>query len=306
MMPNYTLKQLAYFIAAADSGTTSQAAAEFYISQSALSSALTELETALGVQLLKRRKGRGVTLTEAGRSVLAQARALLNSAEDFAVTASDLSSEVSGTLTIGCFEMLAPAVLPRLMAGFKEKWPAVTMDFVEGDQHLITEALTTGQVEIAFQFRSATRDTELVTHVMSVPTPHVILSENHHLADAQTIMLHELENDPLILMSSDAGESFIRQCFALADVTPNIAFRSGSFDHIRSLVVHGLGYSLVVQRPRKEPRTNYPGMVSIPLGDPLPADPILIVRRKDTQLTRRAQAFWKYACEHSAAAIQHN
>lgn len=304
MLPNYTLKQLAYFVSTADTGTTSQAAAEHFVSQSALSAALTEFENALGVQLLVRRKGRGVTLTEAGRDMLAQARGLLASAEDFALAASETGSDVAGNLTIGCFEMLAPALLPRLMAGFSARWPEVTLDFIEGDQQAITEALTTGKVEVAIQFRNGLSLPDLVVHELSVPTPHVILSEHHPLAGTESIKLEQLAEEPFVLMSTDAGKSFMTRSFELAGVTPNIRFRSGNFDHIRSLVAHGLAYSLIVQRRTLARQKFYPGIASVPVADQLPPDPILLVHRKGAQMTKRAITFWEYAVGAAQSTVQ--
>lgn len=295
MLPTYTLKQLAYFVSTADTGTTSQAAAEHFVSQSALSAALTEFETSLGVKLLVRRKGRGVTLTEAGRDMLAQARELLASAEDFALTANETGSSVAGNLTIGCFEMLAPALLPKLMAGFSALWPEVTLDFIEGDQQSITDALNTGKVEVAIQFRNGLSLPDLVVHELSVPTPHVMLSVEHPLAQADSVRLEQLAEEPFVLMSTDAGKSFMMRSFELAGVTPNIRFRSGNFDHIRSLISHGLAYSLIVQRRMPQRQNFYSGISSVPVADPLPPDPILLVHRRGAQLTKRATTFWDYA-----------
>ena len=75
-LPKYTLRQLAYFVATAEAGTTSGAADRLYVSQSALSSGLDDLEAALDVQLMLRRKGRGIDLTETGRRVMVRAREL--------------------------------------------------------------------------------------------------------------------------------------------------------------------------------------------------------------------------------------
>src|SRR3954453_5152146 len=83
----FTLRQLEYFVTVADQGTMAGAAQHHHISQSAVSLAITELERALGVQLLVRRRARGVELTGAGREVLPEVRRLLAHAAEVQATA---------------------------------------------------------------------------------------------------------------------------------------------------------------------------------------------------------------------------
>ena len=73
-MAAYTLRQLEYFGAVAESGSITGAAAQVHLSQSAMSTALADLERALDVQLLQRHHARGVTLTPAGEQLLIASR----------------------------------------------------------------------------------------------------------------------------------------------------------------------------------------------------------------------------------------
>ena len=74
---NYTLKQIAYFAAAAEAGNVSAAAARLNVSQPSISAAIAALETEFGVTLFQRRHAKGVDLTPAGQRLFAAARALL-------------------------------------------------------------------------------------------------------------------------------------------------------------------------------------------------------------------------------------
>ena len=75
--PAFTLRQLAYFVAAADAGSMTGAGRTSHVSQSAVSLAVAELERELGTQLFIRHHASGLSLTPAGRRVLAGARELL-------------------------------------------------------------------------------------------------------------------------------------------------------------------------------------------------------------------------------------
>ena len=197
---------------------------------------------------------------------------------------------------MGSFEMITAAVLPKLISGFKEMWPEVTIDFIEGPQHEITEALNAGRIELAFQFETVGVE-GLDFEVLSTPTPHVLLSAAHPLADLDSISLRQLEGDPFVLMSTDAGKAFMLSAFETVGVSPNIQYHSGSMDTIRSLVSHGLAYTVVVQRPSSTRQARYRQIVSIPINDPIPGDSILIVARHGINLTARAREFWNFAVQ---------
>ncbi len=90
------MRQLAAFVAVAETGTISAAAERLHLSPSALSAALTELERALKVQLCVRRRSFGIQLTRTGESVLVRARALLQEAGELESDALGTGGSVSG------------------------------------------------------------------------------------------------------------------------------------------------------------------------------------------------------------------
>src|SRR5690349_529815 len=109
------LRQLECFVAAADAGTMTAAAAQLFVSQSAISLAVAQLERSVGTQLLIRHKARGLELTPAGRRLLPQARSLLAHADDVRTAAEAEGGALSGPLTVGCFRTAAPFLLPELL-----------------------------------------------------------------------------------------------------------------------------------------------------------------------------------------------
>src|SRR5699024_10767438 len=98
-------------------------------------------------------------------------------------------------------------------------------------------------------------------------------------------------------MSTDAGKSFMLNAFEVADVVPNVQYHAGSMDTIRSLVSHGLAYTVVVQRPSSGSWQK--GIVSVPVRDPIPGDSILIVARQGVTLTARAHEFWNFVVKNT-------
>ena len=114
----YTLRQLEYFVAAANYGSVARAAEHLHVSQPSVSTAIGKLEDQLGVQLFLRQHAQGVALTAAGRRLHREARDLLRQAEDFYDSARSADSAITGELALGCFLTLGPLFMPALVTSF--------------------------------------------------------------------------------------------------------------------------------------------------------------------------------------------
>lgn len=152
MTADVSLRQLEYFVAVANTGSMSAAAVRCHASQAALSAAITDLERRLGVQLLVRRRAKGVFLTEAGTHVLEYAQAVLALTEDLSASAGTQRGQLAGRLTVGCYATLSPFLIPPLVDGFTRLHPAVDLRFVDGSQEEIRQALLDGACDIAFLY----------------------------------------------------------------------------------------------------------------------------------------------------------
>ena len=108
----FTLRQLEYFVAVAEAGTVTAAAEQVHLSQSAMSTALADLERVLGVQLLVRHHARGVTLTPSGEELLISARLLLRQADDLDMSAHSLGEGLEGRVRLGCFAISVAVSAP--------------------------------------------------------------------------------------------------------------------------------------------------------------------------------------------------
>ena len=149
MTERISLRQLDYFVVAAETGTMTGAAQRLYVSQSAVSLGVAELERQLGVQLLLRFKAKGLTLTEAGRMLLPEARALLARTEELQAGMREVGQTAAGRLVIGCFTTIGPFLLPRLLEEFQTAYPDVPLDFMEGSLTELQQLLLEGRCELA-------------------------------------------------------------------------------------------------------------------------------------------------------------
>jgi DNA-binding transcriptional LysR family regulator len=252
------MNQLAAFIAVAEAGTISAAAAKLHVSPSALSAAVSELERALQVELLRRRKAKGVSLTPTGEVVLPRARFLLHQASELEADARGEERGVSGLVRIGCYPSLAPTALPALISEFTRAHPDARLEVYENTQDQLSKGLESGELDLAILYDLDLDPTWRSVSLASLP-PRAVLPAGHPLADgAGPIDLAQLRDDPMVLLDAppSSGHAFV--CCAAAGFTPHVVYRARTYETARSFVGRGFGWTLLLQRPSAN--VTYEGM----------------------------------------------
>jgi DNA-binding transcriptional LysR family regulator len=288
-MAGYTLRQLEYFVAVAESGSVTGAARAVHLSQSAMSTALADLERALGVQLLLRQHARGVTLTPAGRQLLAGSRRLLAQAAELQAEARDLGGALTGPLALGCFGVLAPYVLPELLAACAGRYPGLRLETSEQDLDDLAEGVLSGRFELGLSYDLARHPRLSARRLFSLP-PYVLLPAGHPLAGRTALTLGELAGEPLALLDLPQSRDYFRGLFERAGVTPVVRYRSTSVETCRALVGRGLAYTLLNLRPKVPAALDGHPVVSVPLDGPAAALDVVLLTSSSSRPTRRAAA----------------
>src|SRR6059036_2684721 len=142
------IHQLRYFVAVADEGSFSRAAAKVRVAQPSLSQQIRKLEAEVGQPLFDRLP-RSVVLTEAGRCFIDYARQILASIGDARRCVDELKGEVSGKLAVGAIPTIAPYALPNLVSTFHKHYPDVTLEIVEDVTEGITRRIEAGELDVA-------------------------------------------------------------------------------------------------------------------------------------------------------------
>lgn len=294
----FTLRQLEYFVAAAEAGSITEAALDIPVAQSSVSSAIVRLEAALGVQLFIRHHAQGITPTAEGRQFAERARSLLREADELERFASDLTAELRGTLDLGCFLTLAPLVAPHLGKGFCDRHPAVTLEMMEAGQAELMGALRTGELSVALTYDLDLDDGIVFTPLATLP-PLAIFAPDHPLADRPSVTLEELAADRLVLLDLPHSRDYFRALFLRAGVEPRVAHRSVHPEVIRTMVANNFGFSIVNARPHISVALDGRPIVTRPItGDPR-AMILGLARLKSLRATRLVEAFE----QHCRAAI---
>jgi DNA-binding transcriptional LysR family regulator len=247
----FTLKQVAYFVAAAETGSITLAAERVNISQPSISAAISGLEANFGIQLFIRHHAQGLSLTSEGQRFLREARVLLLQADELQNAASEISQRIAGPLEIGCLATLYPLVIPELLHLFKKRHANARINALAGNQTELFESLRNGQISLVLTY-----DLNIPPDMDFLPLaklpPYAYVAANHKLARKRSIALRDLADENFLLLDLPLSRDYFLSLFRHAGINPQIAGRFPHFDVIRSLVARGEGFSLANAQPKNQ------------------------------------------------------
>jgi LysR family hydrogen peroxide-inducible transcriptional activator len=146
-MRSPTIKQLRYFVTLCDEQHFGHAAERCFVSQSAFSNAIQELESTLESQLVDR-TNRSVTITANGQDVATQARLVIRDVESLVEIAQGSSSPLCGDLRLGVIPTIAPFVLPTALPRIRKAFPELQLLLIEDQTQRIYERLMDGELDL--------------------------------------------------------------------------------------------------------------------------------------------------------------
>lgn len=238
----FSLRQLRYFLAAAQTLSVTHAARLLHISQPSVSTAISGLEKQFNVQLFIRHNAQGLSLTPAGQLLLGRARELLRHAHEVQTSLLHFSNADSGPLAVGFMVTLAPMLLPSLVRGFVTRFPEIHLTPSEGDQAQLLSELREGRLDCAVTYDLAL-PSEFSFVPLAVLAPLVLLPDGHPLTSRPTLQLADLVTEPMILLDLPLSREYFLSFFSGAGLQPTIAYRSGFADVVHAMVASGLGYT---------------------------------------------------------------
>ncbi len=142
-----TVKQLRYFVALSETQHFGQAASACFVSQSAFSNAISELESLLDAQLVDR-TNRQVTITSIGQDVAVQARLCLRDIESLVDIAGGQRAPLTGELRLGVIPTIAPFMLPTVLPKLRKAHPELRLLLVEDQTERVHERLLDGELDV--------------------------------------------------------------------------------------------------------------------------------------------------------------
>ncbi len=193
------LRQLRYFVKVAETLSFSEAAKALYVTQSTLSQQIKQLEGELGEPLFTR-SSHSVALTEAGQTILKNARQAISDAELCAERINDLNRLATGTLNIGVTYSFSP-ILTETILTYIKSYPGIKLNIFYKPMNELMGLLRERAVDFVLAFRPTENDEGIESHILFQNYLSVVVGSHHPLADRERIALHELEQYNLALPS---------------------------------------------------------------------------------------------------------
>lgn len=193
------LRQLRYFVKAAETLNFSDAAKTLNIAQSSLSQQIKQLEDELGTQLFIR-NSHSIRLTEVGESILPFALRTIHEAGACADRVRDLQKLLTGTLNIGVTHSFSP-ILTESVISFMKMYPGIKLNIVYKQMNELMELLAKREIDFVLAFKPVQSLPDVESHILFQNSLSVIVGNNHPLASRDRVSVAELENYELALPS---------------------------------------------------------------------------------------------------------
>jgi LysR family transcriptional activator of glutamate synthase operon len=284
------LQQLKYFREVAAREHVTRAAEKLFVSQSAISRAVTQLEDELGVPLFYR-QGRAVVLSPYGRLFLDHATRALSILESGKRLLSEQTGAESGTISLGFLHTLGIEMVPRLIKEYRRKRPRIQFTLlVQRSGEMLMEELVAGNIDLCLSVpgmfgQGDVRWSHLLDEELWIAMP-----QTHRLAAKRTLNMRELSSEPFLALSPEHTLRIIfdKVC-ADASFLPKIAFEGMDVATLRGLIAAGLGIALLPPAPAR-----FAGVVEIKLSPARPIRALGIGWVDDRYLPASAMEFRKF------------
>ena len=295
------IKQLITFQKVARLGNVSLAAEELFLSQSATSIQLSNLEEAVGTKLLSR-TGRGIRLTEAGEVLYTLCERVLNVWQEVSDEMESYLGDFTGTLRIGAVTT-AEYWLPHVLVNFANANPKVKLKLQVANRDDIVRYLSADEIDLAVMGRAPQE--VRVKSVSFADNPTAFLSApSHVLMNTSGLNLEMLANAHMLVREKGSGaRASLERIFKNAGLKLSVGAELSSNESIKQLCIAGLGPAYMsLQSCLLEIRA---GLLSVL---PLPNNPMNrrwnVVHLEHKPLSQVASVFMDYLIRHGQTQIE--
>jgi len=288
---NVTLRQLRAFAAVARTGSFTLAAESLYITQSALSGLIKELEQTLEIRLIDR-STRRVYLTEIGERFHKKLDTVLQDLDEVLHQVVDPSAIDSGIVRVAASQLLASALMPELIASFQSENPLINVKLVDSPVEGVMARVFSGEVELGIGPEREPNSDISSVHLFDGPFM-AVFPKNHPLSKIKRLKWSHLIGHPIITLKGQFTERLNQD---LRDVDPELALQPATevayMATALSMVSAGLGVALCI--PYAASLVSLYGLKMSPLGGPEVRRSFEVFTRKGRSLSPAAQRFLDY------------
>jgi len=241
------VRQLNYFIKAAELLHFTDAAAASFVTQSTLSQQIKQLEEELGM-LLFDRIGKQVHLTEAGNLFLLHARQIILDIKKSKQAIFELANMVTGELKIGVTYAFSSLLLPALMP-FSEKYPGIMIHVEYGTAGELENKLRMADLDFILAFHEQSDSDGLEMQPLFSSRIMMVVAKKNPLAKLNKISLKELGKLELILPSNGfSSRDLLNEIFRKNRISPRIKVEMNDVHSLLSMVESGSWATIINEK----------------------------------------------------------
>lgn len=258
------IRQLEYFHAAATFRSMTKAAQHLYVSQPTISVSIQKLEQEVGIMLFDRSQ-KQFTLTTEGEIFLKNISDILSRLQDTIGEMNDYKELKKGYVKIGIPPMIGSFLFPKVLSGFKQKYPHLQLNIFEDSSFGLRQSLEKGELDVGIVNLMNPSDM-LLTMPLVKQNFLVCLPHHHALAKQKHIEFHQLRNEQFILFKEGAyNRKLLEQECQKSGFVPHVLLSTDQIQTMQSLVADGMGISFIIEAIASKNHE----YVSIPLKEPL-------------------------------------
>jgi DNA-binding transcriptional LysR family regulator len=245
------LRHLRSFVAVAEELSFRRAAERLHLSQPPLSRQIKALEEELGVRLLERDRGSRVSLTDAGKSFLADARLALSTATAARGRAQNAARDARVQLKLGNIAKLSTRLLQHLLPAYREQFPQVGVSLFEMNRPMQLEALLDGRIHVGiYPDLGAPLGREFQSMPLFACPMMAVLPMEHPLAKEvkPSISVHRLAGLNLLIASPETAPGYVERLNVLCEATnftPTTTQPVEGTANLLSMVAAGYGVAIL-------------------------------------------------------------
>jgi LysR family transcriptional regulator, cys regulon transcriptional activator len=234
----------------------SSAAEALFTSQPGISKQIKALEQELGVEIFVRNGKRLIGVTEPGRAVLVIAERLLAEAANLKRAGEEFANEKLGTLTIAATHTQARYALPKAVAAFKRRYPAVQIVIHQGNPTQICEQVAAGEADFCVATEQISEHPALAALPCYQWNRCVVVKPRHPLLKVEPLTLEAIAQYPIVTYDfAFANRSMVNRAFELRGLKPQVVLTAFDADVIKTYVELGLGVGIMAKMafdPRRD------------------------------------------------------
>ncbi len=295
--PNFTLRQLAYFVAAAKFGKIANAAAEIGISQSAVTTAILELEKTLGLPLLERHVS-GVTLTHRGHLFHQHAVKILEAVSEAQRWPFQASLNIRGPLRLVATHVVIGYFLLPYLDKFRSAHPNVEITLTEMTRPECEDALIAGRADVGVILTSNLGQPDaLESQPLTRAQRRLWVSANSPLLADKSVSLSQIADLPYVFLMVDEGERVMRNFGRPFGFEPRVVLRTTSMEAMREWIGLGLGVTIVADTIYRPWSLEGLKIERLPLVEPIPPLEIGLAWKRGEEQGEVVQGFVNFLAQ---------